>query len=56
MIQGKDCYKVKLSPANGDAGEMNVWISKGAHAMPLQYEISLPELNGATMKATLKKS
>jgi len=56
MIQGKDCFKVKMSPANGDAGEINVWISKGAHAMPMQYEVSLPEMNGATMKATLKKN
>ena len=34
--------------------EMNVWISK--ELMPFYHTKSLPELNGFTMKATLKKS
>jgi dipeptidyl aminopeptidase/acylaminoacyl peptidase len=53
-VNNKACFKVKLSPANGDAGEIFVWISKGEKPLPVKYEMSLPELNGAVMKAVLK--
>ncbi|MGB3226455.1 MAG: prolyl oligopeptidase family serine peptidase [Saprospiraceae bacterium] len=53
-VKNQACYKVKLIPANGDPGEIIIWISKGEHPTPLKYEMTLPEFNGSTMKAELK--
>ncbi len=53
-IKNKSCFKVKLVPANGDAGEIIVWISKEEHPKPVRYTITLPEMNGASMKGELK--
>lgn len=54
VVKNKSCYKLKLVPANGDAGEILIWISKGDNPIPLKYEMNLPEMNGAVMKALLK--
>ncbi len=54
LIKSKPCFKVKLNPANGDAGEILLWISKGEKPLPVKYEMALAEMNGAVMKAELK--
>jgi len=53
-IKNKSCYKLRMAPANGDAGEIFIWITKDDHPMPLKYEMTLPEMNGAVMRAELK--
>ncbi len=53
-IKNKSCFKIRMAPANGDPGEILVWISKGDHPMPMKYEMTLPEMNGAVMRGELK--
>jgi hypothetical protein len=53
-VLNKSCYKLKMVAANGDPGEVFVWISKGPNPKPLKYEMTLPEFNGGSMKGELK--
>ncbi|MBL8232304.1 MAG: prolyl oligopeptidase family serine peptidase [Bryobacterales bacterium] len=48
-----DAFQVELTPADGSAGKIQVWIAKDTR-MPVKIQASMPQMGGATMTAELQ--
>ncbi|MDQ3141809.1 MAG: S9 family peptidase [Bacteroidota bacterium] len=54
IIDGIDCFVATIKPSNGDPGEINVWVTKAIPSKTIKYTMTIPEMEGATLKGILK--
>jgi len=53
-INGKDCHVVVVKPANGDPGDMKLWITKET-AKTIKYIMVNPDMGGAVFTGMLEE-